>query len=458
MPYGTAAPESSVSFYGSLVGPAKVPSFEALTNASREKASQLDAAYTRVADQVQRGTEEKERLLREHEESATTLGQERAAARPGPLTLSAAPPSGSRAFLQPGESVLSQLQSLVLGLGQLGLQGFGVRGSAVGALAAMRGMAEGWAQGDAERVKRSYAEWDANTQKALAEHRSQTETYRDLLTDHSLTLRERLKAMEMRAQIQGDKVMAEHLRSIDPLNASLKHLEHMEQMGLTLAAHQDTVARWQAEQARHERDFQTRERTHREVAKRADEQLALRRKADQRAEQLLDAKLGALALPKQAMEAAKTDFASMQKLRDLTDLESDIQYLHDKGAIPKGPTQAEKIAAQIALQTSFGDERMALAMQRVTRLGTALVVGSEIAAGLSPSVARLKVIGEAEAAGINAIPKAFWDQFIPRSRRILSEQQQLARRQLSAFKGAAALLQGGRAEDEDEGWSIVKTE
>ena len=116
----------------------------------------------------------------------------------------------------------------------------------------------------------------------------------------------------------------------------------------------------------------------------------------------------------------------------MTLLEESIARLDARGVIPKGPTMVDKVRASVALQTSFGDAQVAQDIQNVQRMGTALLVGSEIAAGLSPSVARLKVIGEAEAAGATAIPKSFWDQWFVRQREMLTERRATVRRHLKA--------------------------
>jgi hypothetical protein len=95
-------------------------------------------------------------------------------------------------------------------------------------------------------------------------------------------------------------------------------------------------------------------------------------------------------------------------------------------------TAADKLAASLALQTSIGDEQVAQDIENVKRLGTALLVGSEVAGGLSPSVARLKVIGEAEAAGATAIPASFWDKWFVQQRATWKDKHEATKRILTS--------------------------
>lgn len=177
------------------------------------------------------------------------LGAEHAARRadmkPGPLKLPGTPEAGARAFLQPGESILGQMQTIILGIGQMATQAKGLKGSAVGALSAMRGLAQGWAEGDAERVQRDYAQWDASVKKLVAEHRAIREKYQDMLTDDKLTMEQRMSNVRLLAAVNGHTALADEAR-MGNLQGQLDQVRHGENMELKIEHERATVARWYA--------------------------------------------------------------------------------------------------------------------------------------------------------------------------------------------------------------------
>lgn len=113
----------------------------------------------------------------------------RAAARPGELKLPDAPSGKARTPFDPGPdaSMLTQLQTAALALGSLAQQVGGIRGSAIAAVSAAKGMYEGWAAGDNDRVEREFKAWKASSAKLTREHEAALGKYQSLVEDQKLT-------------------------------------------------------------------------------------------------------------------------------------------------------------------------------------------------------------------------------------------------------------------------------
>ena len=356
----------------------------------------------------------------EHEKAA-------AAARPAPVTLTAPPSTEARGFLTPGKNVLDQLQQAMLGITQmaLGIGGLKGRGHAMAAVAGLKGALQGWQAGDRERADAALKDWEAASKVLLEGHRSRREAYADLLTDQKRSMEARLAEIWIRAAIDGDEDAARAAKqgNVGDLINILGQREQQErQHEDRMTTLRESIAQHQARSAQIDRAFEATERSRAEMQR-------ARQAAGARAERGISLREEFAA---GRLKLEKEDDAISNGLRQMTLLEESIARLDARGVIPKGPTMVDKVRASVALQTSFGDAQVAQDIQNVQRMGTALLVGSEIAAGLSPSVARLKVIGEAEAAGATAIPKSFWDQWFVRQREMLTERRATVRRHLKA--------------------------
>ena len=349
--------------------------------------------------------------LARQQKGRTELQEEQArartAARPAHYEAPPAPPLEARPFLSPPQSVLGQLQTIMLGIGQLatGFAGLKGKGYAIGATAALKGAVEGWQAGDADRAARGLEQWKLENDRLLTAHRAARERYQDILEDQTRTMQDRLSQIEMTARIAGVQDLADAARSGD-VDRVLKIVEAGKDREITVTG--------LAVQIEHYRALQE---TARATAARQEEGLRLRRKSDVRAEaaggrserrtKMFEETFGGL-LKLQAAETSLT-----QKIDNAAVVRDAVALLDQEGLLPKGATVWDKAKATLALQTKPGRADIAKAVQVLNRLGTALVVGTEVGLGVTGSVLRLKVIGEAEAGNLMGAPKQFWDLFLP---------------------------------------------
>jgi hypothetical protein len=350
---------------------------------------------------------------------------ERGATRPAVPVLPTPPDTTPRPFLSPGPSVMSQLQSVLTGVTQMALGIGGLRGGgyAIAALSGLKGAMEGWQVGDHERAKAALTDWKTNSEKLQADYQNRLESYRTILTDQKMDMANRLAMIGIRARIDGDEaaaVAAERGQIKDFIDILSQREMHAQDYDLKAKGLEKQIAQFNETSARHDRDFAALQARRAELNK---FQQAASARAD-RALKLREENVGAV------LKLEKEDNSINNSLRQMSALEESVARLSARGVIPKGATAADKLKASVTLQTSIGDEQVAQDIENVKRMGTALLVGSEIAAGLSPSVARLKVIGEAEAAGATAIPKSFWDQWFVRQRQMLGERRDTVRSHL----------------------------
>lgn len=349
---------------------------------------------------------------------------EEKAARPAPLELPESPSTAMRPFLAPGKGMLAEIQSAIAGVGTVAMGGIGLKGKgyATASLAGLTGAMEGWKAGDADRVKRSLTEWKNNSDRLLELHRAKRESYADLLTANRADMANRLAQIGINARVDGDEAaaLAAERGNIGELITILGTREQQErQFGLQMRTLENSIAQHHETAARMDRAFEATQAQRRTTNERLDKSLKMRQ----------ENQAGAVKLEKE-------DDGISASMRNMDALEDAIKYADSVGVIPKGATMADKAAAKLALQTHFGDAKLAEAVETIRRQGTALLVGSEIASGLSAGVARLKVIGEAEAAGADAIPKSFWDKWFDRQRQSYIDRRKTIRAHLQSRRPA----------------------
>ncbi len=393
---------------------------------SEQRAKRLDVTAAEM-DTERRAISDKAR-----EQEAT-----RDLARPTAPDLKPPPSTKARAFLEPGDSVLGQLQTVMQGIGTIamGIMGTKGRGYAIAATAALKGAAEGWQQGDADRVRRSLVEWQANHTRLMDQYTLERDAFNDLLTNQKLSMDDRFSQLRLRAEIMGIKDLADQARQQN-LGAILDYLGKLDKSQLDHEKAAAELKKWQSE-SEHRKFLETNALANQQAL--AAHRKVTERQGDDRLKLAQDNAASVLKLERE-------DDSIGNSLRSMTALEESIKRLDAKGVIPKGGTAVDKMKASFALQTSVGDEQVAQDIENVKRIGTALLVGSEVAAGLSPSVARLKVVGEAEAAGATAIPKSFWDPWMVRQREAFADRRKTIRGHLHARSGA----QGGKATDDED--------
>ena len=381
-----------------------VPSFQ--------EAGAREAAHAR--ESTARGRSDLEGLRTkagEHEQAA-------AAATPPALALPTPPSTEARPFMVPGKDTLAQVQAALAGATQLALGIGGMRGggSALGAVAGLKGAIHGWMEGDKDRVERSMAEWNANSDKLLAEHRSRREAYNDLLTSQDRSMQERLAEIGIRARLDGDEqaaLTAERGNIGELINLLGTREQQERQFGVQMKTLDQSIAQHNETARRADRAFDATQEQRRVTNKRLEEGLKIRQ----------ENQAGLIKLE------AEDDKLSNQ-LRQIDAVQEAVAYLDKKGIIPKGGTWAEQQKAKLALQTSFGDEEVARHYETLKRMGTALLVGSEMSQGMTGGAMRLKSMVEAEAGGVPTIPKSFWDQWFTRQRSAWNDRRASVRRHL----------------------------
>jgi hypothetical protein len=440
-------PDSSLYDFASALDLGKAPSSrEVLTQ--REQAGERQArGYEAAADE---GTKTLETLTRE----AVAQHRERQAAKPPPLTLADPPSTAARAFLQPGDSLLGQFQTAMLGIGNMVLQGKGLHGSAMAATVAMKGMAEGWQQGDAERVKREYTTWQTQTDKLLTAHRLARESYEDLLTDHKQSWDSILAQTRVRAEIAGNKALAEAARS-GSIDAVLKWHQDTAKLELQHERFRAELARWHAEAARHEATEKRLEDAAAEARRthKAHEDAEKKRAAERT--RMNDLRAPLLEMPALALKSAKENMAIDNRLREVTQLEAALKITVAAGVTPTGRDIWDQTGASIAAKLKT-DPNLGPAIDTIERIGTALLVGRELALGQTASTMRIKEIVSKEAGNVLGATKGFWEQELPIYRKQLQAQKHLNDQYLSIFK-AAERLAAPAMQDDPDNLEIIST-
>lgn len=406
--------------------------------------------------------------------TADTMAAERAAAKPAPLTLPEAPKPQPRAFAEPAPdaSLLSQLHAVVLGAGQIAQQMAALKGANILGMTAIKGAMEGWQAGDTERANREIQTWQRSVEKLLAEHNDRTAAYKRLLEDHSLTWNQRFSLSRLQAEADQfqDMAVASEQQDIGKL---LQATMRSEQAGATLQQNfgkvllqlkqreaeldekrretdlrnkqfelqlaQTAFDRAESRDQK-EREGQRMEALRREIANlqaATSRENAAMRDATQRelGAMRIEAARAAKLLSPQYQRLTEKEFALSESLQTVDVLEKAVKLVSDQGVIPKADTYLEKKNAQVRQQTALGREDISTALNTIKREGGPLLLGRELYLGLTPGVARLSRVADMEIGDIAMIPKAYWDQVIPRMRRTFGGQLDLTRQRLSEFRG-----------------------
>ena len=111
--------------------------------------------------------------------------------RPEPPTLPPPPSRGLRAYLATSETDPPEktIMALLSGLGTLATSLGGLaKGDGRSALSAISGAMQGWAEGDKERADRHFKDWQAATDRLLAQYELQRTSYRDWIETGNLAL------------------------------------------------------------------------------------------------------------------------------------------------------------------------------------------------------------------------------------------------------------------------------
>lgn len=362
---------------------------------------------------------------------AAELAKEQAVARererPAPYTAPPTPSLEARPFLSPPQSVLGQLQTILVGIGQMatGFAGLKGKGYAIGATAALKGAVEGWQAGDADRAARGLEQWKVENDRLLQAHRSARERYQDILEDQTRTMQDRLSQIEMSARVAGMQDLAEAARSGD-LDRVLKVVEAGKDREISVTSLAAQIQHYRALEAQARAAgaaTQERLRLSRQAGERAEES---GRRAEERLDIYKETAGGLIRLQKE-------EVGLTQKLQNADIVADAVALLDKEGVLPPGATVWDTARAKIVLQTKVGRRDIAWAVQTVQRLGVPILVGTEVALGMQGQTMRLKVVGEAEAGNVTGIPKSFWDQFLPNAKKALQDQRQIARQHLRAL-------------------------
>lgn len=385
------------------------PQPSSLYDLSAQLMGQSTAIGKRRAQRLETSASDVEKEARDLANKSREDEAARTAARPTAPALTKPPSTAARAFLEPGASVLGQVQTVMLGIGQiaLGMAGAKGRGYAIAATAALKGAAEGWQAGDADRVRRALDEWQTQHTHLMDQYQLERDQFNDLLTNQKLSMSERFAQLRMRAEVMGLKDLADQARQ-ENLAVVLTYLQTLDKSEL---AHQKVAA--EIEKYKAEAEHRHFNEEHSRVQEARSLEASLR---GERRTKLAEEFSGGI------IKLQQQEIGLRQRLTNAQMVSDAVALLDSEGLLPKGNTFWDKAQVAVAMQTKVGRQDVAQAVQVVQRLGTPLVVGTEIALGMQGQTMRLKVVGEAEAGNLMGAPKAFWDLFIPRAEQNYREQ------------------------------------
>ena len=209
------------------------------------------------------------------------------------------------------------------------------------------------------------------------------------------------------------------------------------------------LAHWDATARKDERNFLALEARRAELKAAADARLAERKRMN-------DLRAPLLQMPTQALKTAKENLAIDNRLREVDQLEQALKVTTAAGVTPAGRDVFDQGAAALAAKFR-SDPKLGPAIDTVERIGTALLVGRELALGQTASTMRIREIVSKEAGNILGATQGFWAQELPIYRKQLQQQKSLNADYLSTFK-AAARLAGPAMQDRDEDAVILSTE
>jgi len=354
------------------------------------------------------------------------------------LTEQGTPEFTARPFLAPGAGILNQLQSALVGVTAMATQIRGLSGSAIPAMAAMKGLAEGYAKGDRERIDNEWAAWKAANAKLTAAHKAAVEKYRDLVEDQTLSAAE--KQLLASVRLKGlEFVAGQRALEAQDIEAQLKEVSAAEDRE---RKHEEVIKRLDEQMGRHNATQKRLDTAHADLQ---EQRRIVNARAD-RNEKLHREIAGPVVKWQQQL------VNNQQVLEDLGTMETHVKRLADAGLLQRTPAMWEAVRAGVAQRIS-DDPALKEAMDWMQRLGSARLAAAEIAAGEPASAMRLKAVGEPQLAHVLSAGPQFWTSFFARTRRGIERQNALARENLKAVNPAMLQRTGPASEDE---WEPVK--
>ena len=420
-------PSSFGSFAADVLGAPPTRDFAAERAALAPRREAKEAERQKAVGAV---TQELERTTADLATDAAARAKEREGGRAErdvstrKLTEQATPEFTARPFLAPGAGILNQLQSALVGVTAMATQIRGLSGSAIPAMAAMKGLAEGYAKGDRERIDNEWAAWKAANAKLTAAHKAAVEKYRDLVEDQTLSAADkqllasvRLKGLEWVAgqrALEAQDIEAQLKEISAAEDRHQKHTEVIAKLNESMAKHNDTVARL-------DRAYDATQRQRAIVNARAERGLKLHEENS-----------------RAVRENEALEVGAQRTLDDAGELKRALELLESEGVLNTGPTVWDKARLAVAIQSKPGRTDVEDALNVVRRIGGPLIVRREITSGMTAGLLRLAPIARQEVGDLNALPKVFWDRVLSTAVTRATEDRDRARRHLQAIGRAGA--------------------
>jgi len=340
------------------------------------------------------------------------------------------PDTSARPFLS-GEGK-NALQQVVAGLGLLVTAAAGGKAPQA-ALGALTGAMTGWAEGDAARVTRDWQQYEGLVAKMNRENQAaQRKWERALLMrggniqDAELLFKTALASageFDYVAQIheKGLAQVIQQLTMTENILTKLNTAQHQINQDVTNMIRAKAYASYLPEKLKVE---QSRAKSYEESVKSG---AAIKGKQVKITEDV--------AKVDQAITSARARLATQSDLRQAIDL------LDREGAIPRGGTKQEILAAEAKRNFMLMNRHdIATALRIVRSWGTSMLVGRELELQMGKVAAmRFKALAEAEAGDVLSINKPFWDQ-------ALGQMEKTQRENLGTLikerNGLAQMLQG----------------
>ncbi len=342
----------------------------------------------------------------------------RTAARPATPDLTPAPSTKARAFLEPGASVLGQVQTVMQGIGQIamGMAGGKGTGYAIAATAALKGAAEGWQQGDAERVRRSLAEWQTQHTHLMDKYQIERDQFNDLLTNQKLSMSERFAQIRLRAEIMGMHDLADAARQ--------EHIDRVFTILHTLDDSQIKHERAAADLLRYKSEAEARLIGQQQAAERLRLSTEAGGRARESSSRSAEQHRIMLATAKPFQEVQGKYLAVTNQLENYDSVIRAIAVADRAGLLAQGPAAPDQWRTWFARQGAYGDPEVGKAVNLIERQGVALLAAADIELGEKASQMRLKVISEPQLAHPMASTRGFWDEVLPRIKRNLEHKRE----------------------------------
>ena len=415
-------PSSFGSFAADVLGAPATRDFAAERAALAPRREAKEAERQKAVGAV---TQELERTTADLSTDAAARAKEREGGRAERdvvtrrLTEQGTPEFTARPFLAPGAGILNQLQSALVGVTAMATQIRGLSGSAIPAMAAMKGLAEGYAKGDRERIDNEWAAWKAANAKLTAAHKAAVEKYRDLVEDQTLSAAE--KQLLASVRLKGlEWVAGQRALEAQDIEAQLKEISAAEDRE---RKHEEVIKRLDEQMGRHNATQKRLDLAHADLQK----QRAISNARAERDLQLREAN-SRIVRDNEALAVG-----SQRTLDDVADLRQALDRLEAKGMLNTGPTVWDKARLSLAIQSAVGDTEAAHDLNVVRRIGGPLLVKREVTSGMTQGLLRLKSIADQEVGDIAALPKSFWMTVLGTATKRATEDRDRARRHLDAI-------------------------